>query len=423
MPQIGKRWHWLLWGGFALGLAIRLALLSHRSTADMDDWFIPMGRDTFRDSLSVAYRGFYFPVQYLLLELSYWFSTAFSMDPHRGVKLVSLAFDAGNFFLLLVLARRLRFHPGMSLIYWLHPYFFTIFSLGYIDFQFAFFNLAAVVFLSDSKDWKGDLVAGIPIAIAFLMKPQAQALIAALGIFSLVRFLATKKLSVFFTLIPSVILFLAYAAFFALAHRGRFFVATYVYILNAMPCLTAHMPNFWYPIAYAIKAPGAAIWSVSDKITLFARVTMGHVAMALSVLAIALFTVFVRKQNPKQFLKNWPLLLSLTVADFVIPFLMTSAHENHFFSAAVLFIAVLSSVKDKVLHVAFHVILLIQFINLNIIYGDWSRLDAIYSGGVRCAFAVISILMFAAIYFMLLKLFGDRHAPSDLFTRKKIELF
>jgi hypothetical protein len=403
-PRLASRL--LVWGGFALGLALRLSLLWHASTGDMPFVFIPFGRDVLEQGLAQAYQGAYFPVQYQILEVFYWLSRLLAIDPQQAVNIGNLLFEVGNFALLLALSNRLRFHPALSLVYWLHPYFLVMFALGYVDCEFAFFNLAAVTLLAWSKDWRGDLVAGIPIAIAFLMKPQAQALIAALGIYALVRFASTKKLSSFSVFVPSVLLFAAYAIFFFAAGRGIYFLGTYVRTLSVMPCLTAQMPNFWYPIAYAIKAPGTTIYSVSDQTVLFAGIRIVDVAMALSLGAIAAFIVLVKKRNTTPSLRNWPLLLSLCVADFVIPFLMTSAHENHFFSGAVLFIAILSCVKDRVLHVAFHVILLIQFINLNVLYGDWKRFGDLYSGGVRCAFAIVSVLMFAAIYGRLLKLYG-----------------
>ena len=158
--------------GFAVGLLLRVFMLSYRGTFDMDTnarW----GRAVVREGLAHAYAGNYFPLAYQLFGAVEWLASRLGVDAIPVHKAANLVFDAGTFWVLVALLRQSRGGPLFALLYWLHPWFLLVFSLGYVDFHFTFFVLLWLWLVRDATTAGRYFLAGIPLALALMMKPQA----------------------------------------------------------------------------------------------------------------------------------------------------------------------------------------------------------------------------------------------------------
>src|SRR5206468_609531 len=105
--------------------------------------------------------------------------------------------------------------------------------------------------------------------------------------------------------------------------------ASYLNVTNVMPALTAQMTNIWAPVAYLLKNPGQHIIAVSDHIHVLPWIQAKYLAMAIM---LGLIGLYVRRIERKPALSpSESLMLIFSFASLAVPFLMTSAHENHLF--------------------------------------------------------------------------------------------
>ena len=148
----------LLLTGFLTGLFLRIALAFDMGVVDMNEYF-RWGQQALQIGLPHSYHNIYFPLQYHLFEVFAFIVTVSGLKFFIVYKLANLPFDIGCFLLVVALLKRRNSNPLYALLYWLHPWFLTFFSLGYCDFQFAFFILLSIWLLR--HDTVGDyLLAG-----------------------------------------------------------------------------------------------------------------------------------------------------------------------------------------------------------------------------------------------------------------------
>jgi hypothetical protein len=363
----------LLTVGALIGVILRYRMLFYLGTDDMNayhDW----GQRALESGLPGTYHGIYFPVQYQLFELCAWVEARLGVSFIPVFKLSNLLFDAGSFCLLSLLLKRQGSNPAYSLLYWLHPWFLSVFSLGYIDFQFTFFVLLSVYLLE--RDTAGDYIrAGVPLAVAFLMKPQAQILLIATFVYGVVHYARTRDARPFEMLVFPVLLFLAYEAYFTISLIPVFGSAaagvlpwTYLDVTNVMPALTAQMTNIWYPVAYVMKRPNDPIYAISDQIQLLPYVSAKYLA-AVSVLGLVGFKAARVERADEPFIGDTFVNL-FGFATIAVPFIMTSAHENHLFLGSVFLVLFAARRLPLSFKVASHVLLLVQFLNIYGLYGQ-----------------------------------------------------
>ena len=363
----------LLTVGALIGVILRYRMLFYLGTDDMNayhDW----GQRALESGLPGTYHGIYFPVQYQLFELCAWVEARLGVSFIPVFKLSNLLFDAGSFCLLSLLLKRQGSNPAYALLYWLHPWFLSVFSLGYIDFQFTFFVLLSVYLLE--RDTAGDYIrAGVPLAVAFLMKPQAQILLIATFVYGVVHYARTRDARPFEMLVFPVLLFLAYEAYFTISLIPVFGSAaagvlpwTYLDVTNVMPALTAQMTNIWYPVAYVMKRPNDPIYAISDQIQLLPYVSAKYLA-AVSVLGLVGFKAARVERADEPFIGDTFVNL-FGFATIAVPFIMTSAHENHLFLGSVFLVLFTARRLPLSFKVASHVLLLVQFLNIYGLYGQ-----------------------------------------------------
>lgn len=390
--------------GFGAGLLVRYFLLFDKGVSDMDEYY-RWGRDALAIGVPHSYHGIYFPLQYQLFEVCAAVVDRMGLAFFTVFKLANLVFDLLLFLLLLLFLVQRNASPLYALLYWLHPWFITVFSLGYIDFQFAFFVLLTVWLLRGETSWNYFL-AGLPLGCAFLMKPQAQILIVATFFYGCVQWLRRKDFRPFALLAGPVLLFVSYEWFFVhTLRRPRFVHAailplSYLNVTNALPALTALMPNIWTPVAYLLKQPGQRIVQVSDQVLLLPYIPARYLAATVVLLLIGAYAYRVAREDRSTASESF--LAIFAFASLTVPFLMTSAHENHLFLGTILLVLLASSAAPLRIKIAIQVLLLVQTLNLVALYGIHPQslagsLRAMYSDGVAIAYASIDVACFALI--------------------------
>jgi hypothetical protein len=363
----------LLTFGALIGLIVRYRMLFYIGTDDMNayhDW----GQRALASGLPSSYHGIYFPLQYQMFEFCAWIEARLGVAFVPVFKLSNLVFDAGSFCVLVLLLKRQGSNPAYALLYWLHPWFLSVFSLGYIDFQFTFFVLLSVFLLAQDAA-SNYLVAGIPLAVAFLMKPQAQILLVATFLFGVFHYARTRDARPLGMLAFPILLFLGYEAYFTISlfSAGGSAAAgvlplTYLNVSNVMPALTAQMTNIWYPVAYVLKPPNAPIYAISDQIQLLPYISAKYLAAAVVLILIGIHVWRVERVVGPFIGDKFASIFC--VATIAVPFIMTSAHENHLFLGSVLLVLFVARPLPLSFKLASQVLLIVQFLNIYGLYGE-----------------------------------------------------
>jgi hypothetical protein len=390
--------------GTLVGLAMKWSMLFHMGTFDMDSYF-EWGRKALEVGLCRSYHGTYFPMQYQVFEICAWMVAKTGAQFFIIYKAPSLLCDLGIFWVLLLLLRRRGANPLYALLYWLHPWFLAVFSLGYCDFQFSL-CVVLCVWVLRGEEVRDYLLAGLPLAVAFLMKPQAQVLIVATFAYGLSRYLRNRDWRPLAMLVPPSFLFLAYELWFIRAlPRPRYVAAqvlplSYLNITNVMPALTAQMTNVWYPVAYLLKKPGRGVHTVSDRIHLLPYLQAKYV-MAIIVLGLVCLYAW-RVERETETSPSDKFVKIFGFATLAVPFLMTSAHENHLFLGSVFLVLLVAQQVSLFTKLSIQVLLLVQFLNIYSLYGThphWlaDLLKRTQSAEFTVAYSIVAVVCFAVI--------------------------
>jgi hypothetical protein len=403
--------------GILAGLALRWPMLFYMGVFDMDAYYA-WGKAALEGGLPQAYHGIYFPFQYQLFELCAWAVQKSGWQFFTVYKLPNLVCDIGSFCLLLLLLKRQRANPLYALIYWLHPWFLTLFSLGYADFQFTF-CVVLCVWLLRGETTRDYVLAGLPLALAFLMKPQALVLVVATFAYAFFRYLRTRDRRPLAMLVPPTALFLGYEIWFTYSlPRPRHIVAqvlplSYLNVTNIMPALTAQMTNIWYPIAYVLRDPGQSPITVSDRIHVLPYLPAKYLAAAVVLGLVGLHAFRIERGTgtslPDKFVKIFGF------AALAVPMLMTSAHENHLFLASVFLVLLMAQPISLLARISIQVLLLVQFLNIYGLYGEhppWlaELLKRTQSNEMALVYSLVSVVCF---WFIAKSLWSPTVAASE----------
>jgi len=394
----------LLGLGALVGLALKWVMLFQMGVFDMDSYF-DWGRRALEIGLPRSYHGIYFPIQYQLFEFCAWLVAKTGAQFFTIYKVPSLLCDFTTFWVLVLLLRRRGANSLYGLLYWLHPWFLAVFSLGYCDFQFTL-CVVLCVWLLRGEETKHYLLAGLPLAVAFLMKPQALILIVAAFAYGLSRYRRTRDRRPLAMLVPPTLLFLAYELWFTRSlPRPRYVAAqvlplSYLNITNIMPALTAQMTNIWYPIAYLLKKPGQGVHTVSDQIHLLPYVQAKYL-MAVIVLGLVCLHAF-RVERETETSPSDRFVKIFGFAALAVPFLMTSAHENHLFLGCVFLVLLVAQPISSSTTLSIQVLLLVQFLNIYSLYGTHPKwladlIKRTQSDELTVAYSIVAVVCFAVI--------------------------
>ena len=391
--------------GFLTGLIIRYFMLFYKGVFDMDA-YSEWGKRTLEHGLAKGYGGIYFPFQYQIFELCAWIAMRSGSSLITVLKSSNLLFDVGTFVFLLLLLKRQQSNPLHALLYWLHPWFLSVFSLGYIDFHFTFFVVLSLYCLrgDTARDY---LLSGIPLGLAFVMKPQAQILVVAAFFYAICHYARTRTIRPLGMLMGPVSLFFGYEAYFTTSSFSELRKAvnvlpeTYLNVANVFPCLTAQMLNIWYPIAYALKRRADPIYSVSDQILLLPHLSARWMAATIVLVVLAFHALRVER-DVKATVGN-KFIRMFGVATLLVPFIMTSAHENHLFLGSVFLVLFIATDCPPSFKLAAHILLAIQFLNIYGLYGEHPSGIALflrrrYSEELAVVYSLISTVCFAVVF-------------------------
>jgi len=167
------------------------------------------------------------------------------------------------------------------------------------------------------------------------------------------------------------------------------------------------MNNFWYPIAWLMKAPEDPIYAISDQILIFGFLQVKFVAAALVVGLIALYAYKQKTKDVGQAMSVGVLFTSL-----ITPFLMTQADENHLylFSAIVALFVSSFSRRNQVLIGS---IVILSALNLVGLY--WNHKARWYSEDLK----LINSLLSTAVFFKISYEIFTLPAKSPFLLEKK----
>ncbi len=418
-PLAHRRSRAIVLAGFAVGLLLRVFMLSYRGTFDMDTnarW----GRAVVREGLAHAYAGNYFPLAYQLFGAVEWLASRLGVDAIPVYKAANLAFDVGTFWVLMALLRQSRGGPLFALLYWLHPWFLSVFSLGYVDSHFTFFVLLWLWLVRDATTAGRYFLAGIPLASCVDDETAGGAARRQRGRLPVVQETGPDdwperiRAGACRTGVRRLRALFCGGAVSRARHRRLAAVAgcRTLRIGSIQPVLTAHMPNIWYVVAYVLKPEGQDIWNVSSKMHLLPFVQARFFALFLTLAAIIWYAyVLAGTRSPRR--DHSPFYYLTAFTGLVVPMLMTSAHENHLFLATALMIPLLASNPGRMSAAAIHGTLALQWLNLELIYGLNSvalGLRVPYTADVRLAVAIISVALSGVIAW---RLYEDVRAGSD----------
>jgi hypothetical protein len=411
-----RRLRLLLGGGFLLGLAIRLALLRYRGTADtftFEDW----ATKTQREGLAHAYGGIYFPLEYQVLAFAKQLAAWTGMSFVTSLKAIELACDLGCFGLLLVILRRLGAAPAWALLYWLFPYTLALFWLSYVDFQIGLLVLLCVACLWLRSDALAFAAASVPLGAAFVMKPQVillVALAAVVSAFAVGKVVARREplseARPVLLLAGPALFFASYSAYFYKHGYGRLYLFhSYTQISQVFPALTANMPNIWYPVAWAEQRPAEPSYAVDGPHVLH---TVGT-ALTVAIVLVLTWRVL-RSWNTRSVPAS--VLVILAAGTLVAPMTETRAHENHLYIGWTLGIAVAAYARSTAFTAALLVLGFVDFANLLGIYAfglngisntfPFPELTSRYGPNVRLADSLVAICAFGVLLFELYRLTG-----------------
>jgi hypothetical protein len=353
---------WLYGGLLLLGLGLRVFLIPYMGSHDMDT-VLGWGRDVRDVGLPEAYTGIYFPIEWQLSALAVYGSGQLDMSAVSSAKTILLVFDVGAMAMLVALLRTWRLDERYSLLYWLHPYFLLFFALGFVDAHLGFGVLACLVILARWPGSAGFLVAGVPLALAFLMKPQAIALVGAIPLLvavtvTLNRSKWRENLRPLLLLVGPALLFTGYSVYFALGGADLTTVGhsyTPGELSRQSASLTAQMTNFWYPVAMILRDEGAPIYTVTQP-TLD---TVGTVAAAAIVTGALVAMARIRAVIGAR-----EVLFAFLFAAMTIPMIAPHAHENHLYLGLLLSVVVAAARPDLGLIWPLQGLLLAQFLSI-----------------------------------------------------------
>jgi hypothetical protein len=386
----------------AVGLAVRIALLGEYGTEDPGT-DLAGGGHVLSAGLSQGFHGHYFPLSYQEFASVIALARELALREIVVFKSVNLLCDLLCFGVIAILLRRWGRNPGWALLYWLMPYVAALDWLGYVDFQmglFALLTLVPVAFGASKADW---LVAGIPLAVAVLLKPQALALPAIVVLYLLAR-IAIERRAAASSLRPALLLVApacagaVYSAYFASrGHALTFLVRTYTHATSFQPWLSGDMPNIWYVVAYHYRRRGQDLAGVSQP-AVFHSVSRVLTAAVLAALAWVVARTADRRPD------SLNLLLLVGGATLTVPMTMTEAHENHMFLGAMFGAVVIAVSRNRTLAVAAGSLLMLDFLNVIARYGFGNpnfgpRPLGLYTDPVAVGVAGVCSLLYVAVAF------------------------
>lgn len=420
---------------FTIGLIIRIFLIDTHGSSDLEE-YIRWGKNTYESGLSKAFEGAYFPIQYQSFEISYAIANYYSISTESVIKIVNLIFELGELFILIYILKKYLSIQKIIIYFWLNPFMFIIHQQGYVDSQFSFFILLTLAILTiQNNNVSKYLISGIPLGISLLMKPQSAPIFVGLGILVFIFFIFKQKKEIHKVLVIFIAPFILYTTFslyfgFTLdIHNNHktlpkisstiqetiglperpsdiianslFLTSQYVYTATKrMPAINAYMANPWFFVAESLRTNNMPIYRVEDTNKFFGLSyrTWGEILFTVAFLTIALKIFFSSQTLDKK------ILLIICVIPILIPYLGTSAHENHFYLGFIFTIMIGAWLSDRIIINAGYLLGSINGVHLFYLYIIPYYLHITYEITERMVIiGTSSIIFLILLYYLMFK--------------------
>ena len=419
---------------FAIGLLIRVALINTHGTSDFND-YIKWGKNTHEIGLSKAFEGGYFPIQYLSFGASYAIAQHYSISAEKVIRIFNTIFEIGILFLLIYILKKYISIQNILIYFWLNPFALIMYQQGYVDAQFSFFVLLALAMLTAGNDnFKKYFIAGIPLGISLLMKPQPVPLFLGLGILAVIFFIhkhkkEAAKMACLFA--APFIIYLAFSLYFGftmdinnnhktlprisraiqeksnlskrmsdIGANSLFLTAQYAYVATKrMPAINANMPNPWFFTAVALNKNNVNIYLIkdTDRILGVQYRTIGSILFF--VVAITIMFKIARSNNHL----DRKTIFLLCLIPIILPYLTTSAHENHFYLGFISTIILGSLLKDKFILSSGYILGALNGIHILYLYAMPYYFHTQYDIVAKMPLVAASIIVFFVLLYHLLR--------------------
>lgn len=424
---------------FLIGLVIRIGLNYTYPSSDVAE-YVRWGQNTHEAGLSESFEGGYFPVQYMTLGAAYSLSTLVPISPENVIRTFNLIFEIGGLVLLIYMLKKYLTADKVLLYFWLNPFSLIIYQQGYVDAQFSFFILLALAIIFSPIFGPGDsfkkyLVAGIPLGISLLMKPQTAPLFVGLAILAVILFFKKQRGQAFkisYIFIIPIILYAGFSLYFGLAmdihnnhntlpkvskiiqektglsERGgdiaagsMFLTAQYLYVAQQrMPAINANMPNTWFFVADYLNKDNLPIYRIRDTTKVIPGISYRTIGFII-FFAILITLVFKIVRSNTSLAEK--IIFVSCVIPIILPYLTTSAHENHFYLGFIGTIILGAILSDKFILKAGYILGVINAINLLLLYVLPHYTSLEYEIGVRMLVTGASSIVFFVLLYHLLK--------------------
>ena len=420
---------------FSLGLLLRIIAIPMSSHSDVAG-YVKWGKTTYENGLAQSFQGAYFPVQYLIFSGAYALSTHIPMETQSIIKIFNLIAELGLLVLLVWLTKKYLETWKLMLIFWLNPLNLIFFDQGYADPQMTFFIVLAVFVIIRGISRYPYLLAGVPLGIAFLMKPQASPIF--IGFMILTCLFLVKKewanLKILGIFAFPLMLFVSFSLYFGFnlelkghntlpvisntlqekiglseglsdfVAKSSWLGANYAFVPNVMPAINAYMPNAWFFVAEPMRIEGTNIYRVKDTEKF---IGLTYRTWGLLLFLIILTTLILKILRSNQELK-WKVVFMMLIIPVLVPYIVTGAHENHFFYGFTTLILLGAFMSDKVLLYSAYLLGLLNGINilclfvlpyylgidLNIFYSTYARVSIIGAS---------SLIFFTILYHLIFR--------------------
>lgn len=438
---------------FLIGLFARIAFNYTKPSADVIE-YVRWGENTQKVGLTSAFEGGYFPFQYLLFGSSYSLAKNFDVSPENSIRTFNLIFEIGVLLLLVFILKKYLTTDKVLIYFWLNPFSLIIYQQGYVDPQFSFFILLAwAIILSAKENFYKYLIAGIPLGISLLMKPQAAPLFVGLGILAVFIFFkkpqgysfknsfknSLKILSVF---IAPAILYVAFSLYFGLtmnihenhntlprvsqtiqnrtglserasdiATGSLFLTAQYVYVAQQrMPAINANMPNAWYFVADYLNKDNQPIYRVRDTTKVAGLISYRSIGF-LIFFAILFWLIFRIAKSENNLVTK--IVFVTCLIPLILPYLTTSAHENHFYLGFIGSIILGALLRDKFILKMGYLLGALNALNLLSLYVLPHYLNIPYGSGMRILItAATCVVFFVLLHRIVIKTYNTNITTS-----------
>ncbi len=381
---------------FVIGLVVRILLMDTHGSTDLKE-FSKWGKNVHEQGLVDGFQGGYFPVQYLIFGATHGTAEQFDLDPEQSIKILNLIFEIGCLLLLICLLSKHLSLKWLLVLFWLNPFAIMISQQGYVDAQFGFFILLTLVILAhrSSSVWKY-LIAGIPIGISLQMKPQSAPLFVGLVILAIIFFFLKQRkeiLKMVAIFVVPIILYGAYSLYFGInmdirdGHQtlpkisaaiqekvslpprlsdiiagSGYLTSEYIFVATKrMPAINAQMPNAWFFVANALNDSNQPIYRIKDTLKFLGLIqyrTIGSILFFAAFIAIAIKILKSGATTDRK------IILALSIIPILLPYLTTSAHENHFYLGFISTIILGAFLKNKFILWSGFVLATLNSINL-----------------------------------------------------------